>query len=362
MRTPNLFFLFTFVALAFGVCTRTYTVKSGDTCYGIAQSQGVSVDVIYSLNPDVASDCSNLEIGQVLCLAKDDSGGNSTSLTTVYAIWHCGDDCAWTYKPDLSTSSWILNRGDGKPTANLVILAFMDPTALVNGQNSNGYVNGVPKGMIDSLSYFTSKGITVMFSIGGASWSDKFVSALKQNAAQFAKNAAAAARKYGVGIEIDVEVDNNSYENELTTFVNTYRSLNPYQSGANASAWSLLTIDAGSGTDYLGTIASLARTWVSQNKINWLNAMVDDKPWTNINSATSEWQQHLSAGLPAKDMVVSHYGSNTCKTYSGILPETVSWAKSKGVRGIAFWAAGSGGGEFVENCPGIQQGSKALLG
>lgn len=66
----------------------------------------------------------------------------------------------------------------------------MDPIALVNGQNSGGYTNGVPNGMISSLSYFTSHGIRVIFSIGGASWSNRFVQALNQNAAQFARNAA----------------------------------------------------------------------------------------------------------------------------------------------------------------------------
>eukprot|EP01113_Clastostelium_recurvatum_P031712 TRINITY_DN398_c0_g1_i3.p1 TRINITY_DN398_c0_g1~~TRINITY_DN398_c0_g1_i3.p1 ORF type:complete len:244 (+),score=40.74 TRINITY_DN398_c0_g1_i3:558-1289(+) len=242
-------------------------------------------------------------------------------------------------------------------------MSFMDPIALLNAQNGNGYTNGVPNGMIASVSYFTSRGIRVMFSIGGASWSDRFVSALNQNAAQFAKNAAMTAKKYDVGMEIDVEVDSSSYASQLGTFVDTYRTLIPYDSSANASSSTMLTIDMGSGTDYLATIASPARGWVSSNKLNWANAMVSDSPWNDINEATSSWQQHLSAGLPANRLVVSQYGSNTCSSYNsgGILQETVQWVQGKGVRGIAFWAAGSGGGEFVSNCRGIQQGSQALL-
>ena len=69
----------------------------------------------------------------------------------------------------------------------------MDPIALVNGQNSGGYTNGVPNGMIQSYTYFTNAGIRVIFSIGGAAWSQRFVNALNQNAAQFAKNAAAVS-------------------------------------------------------------------------------------------------------------------------------------------------------------------------
>jgi len=321
------------------------------------------VQTIYSLNPSVNSACSNLEIGQVLCIANSNGSNNGNdTLASVYSIWHCGSDCAWTSKPDLSSSAWILNRGDGKHTTDLVILSFMDPIALVNGQNTGGYTNGVPNGMIQSYTYFTSVGIRVIFSIGGASWSQRFVNALNQNAAQFAKNAAACALKYNVGIEIDVEVDSGSYSSQLTTFVNTYRDAIPYNGSPDAPSHTLLTIDVGSGTDYLGAIASLARGWVSSNKINWLNAMVDESPWSNINSATKEWQQHLSAGLPANRLIVSHFGSNTCKTYAGVLEDTVSWVKSKGVKGISFWAAGQGGGEFVSNCAGIEQGSKAFLG
>jgi hypothetical protein len=294
-----------------------------------------------------------------LAFASLSQGANDT--THVYSIWHCGSDCAWTRQPDLSSSAWILDRGDGKPTADIVIFSFMDPLALLNAQNSGGYTNGVPSGMISSVSYFTNKGIRVIFSIGGASWSNRFVTALNQNAAQFAKNAAAAAHKYNVGIEIDVEVDSNSYANQLNTFVETYRSVIPQDNSPTANSSTLLTIDVGSATDYLGAIAAQARGWVAANKINWLNAMVSDKPWTSISSASKDWQTHISAGLPANKLVVSHFGSNTCKTYAGILEDTVSWVQSKNARGISFWAAGSGGGEYVSNCQGIEQGSKAFL-
>jgi len=301
-------------------------------------------------------------ISLVLCSPVIENKANANdTLTNIYSIWHCGSDCAWTSKPNLDSSNWILDRGDGHHTNNVVIFSFMDPIALVNSQTGAGYTSGVPNGMISSVSFFTSKGIRVIWSIGGASWSNRFVQALNQNAAQFAKNAAAAALKYDVGIEIDVEVDGNSYMSQLTTFVNTYRDVIAYDPSPSAPSHTILTIDVGSGTDYLGPIASLARGWLQSNKINWMNAMVDEDPWTNINSATKEWQQHLTAGTPANRLVVSHFGKNTCSAYAGILEQTVEWVQSKGGKGISFWAAGQGGGELVSNCKGIQDGSKAFL-
>ncbi|KAF8214284.1 glycoside hydrolase superfamily [Mycena galopus ATCC 62051] len=49
-------------------CTQTYTVVSGDTCSGIETSTGVSDATLHSLNPSINSGCSNLSIGQVLCV------------------------------------------------------------------------------------------------------------------------------------------------------------------------------------------------------------------------------------------------------------------------------------------------------
>jgi len=320
----------------------------------------VSVQDLHDLNPIINDYCSNLQPGQEICISYDESE-EEDNLGMIYSIWHCGTDCAWTSKPDLTQSAWILNRGDGKPTTDVVILSFMDPLSLLNNQNGNGYTDGVPTGMVQSYSYFTGKGIRVIFSIGGQAWSDKFLQALQKNAAQLAKNAAAAAKKYDVGIEIDIEIDNNSYNSQLTTFVTTFRQLIPYDQSATAPSHTILTMDVGAGTGFLGNLATLAREWVKDNKLNWVNAMVSDAPWPNIGQATAAWQQHLTAGLPANRLVVSQYGSNTCVAYQGLLQQTVEWVESKKGRGISFWAAGSGGGVYVHDCKGIEEGSKAFL-
>jgi hypothetical protein len=48
-------------------CT-TYTVKSGDTCYQIANDNGISLSDLQSWNPGV--DCDDLQIGQSLCISQ----------------------------------------------------------------------------------------------------------------------------------------------------------------------------------------------------------------------------------------------------------------------------------------------------
>ncbi|KAJ7885453.1 hypothetical protein B0H13DRAFT_2343226 [Mycena leptocephala] len=55
-------------------CTKTYTVVSGDTCAAIESRTGVSDSQLHALNPSINSGCTNLQIGQVLCVG---SGGGS---------------------------------------------------------------------------------------------------------------------------------------------------------------------------------------------------------------------------------------------------------------------------------------------
>ncbi|KAJ7622231.1 RlpA-like double-psi beta-barrel-protein domain-containing protein-containing protein [Roridomyces roridus] len=59
-------------------CTSSYTVVSGDFCNLISQKTGVAVATIESLNPSINSGCTNLQIGQVLCLATGGSSGSGS--------------------------------------------------------------------------------------------------------------------------------------------------------------------------------------------------------------------------------------------------------------------------------------------
>jgi chitinase len=49
-------------------CAKSYTIVAGDICWNIANNNGLTVDQLISYNPGL--DCSNLQIGQVVCLEK----------------------------------------------------------------------------------------------------------------------------------------------------------------------------------------------------------------------------------------------------------------------------------------------------
>ncbi|KAJ6504937.1 RlpA-like double-psi beta-barrel-protein domain-containing protein-containing protein [Mycena vulgaris] len=67
-------------------CAQTYTVASGDTCSAIESRTGLSDAQLHSLNPSINGGCTNLQIGQVLCLSGGSSGGGGS-----------GGGCAQTY-------------------------------------------------------------------------------------------------------------------------------------------------------------------------------------------------------------------------------------------------------------------------
>ncbi|KAF7359868.1 Glycoside hydrolase family 18 protein [Mycena venus] len=70
-------------------CTQTYTVVSGDTCSAIESKTGVSDAQLHSLNPAINSGCTNLAIGQTLCIQAGTGGGCTQTYTVV-----SGDTCA----------------------------------------------------------------------------------------------------------------------------------------------------------------------------------------------------------------------------------------------------------------------------
>jgi hypothetical protein len=73
----------------------------------------------------------------------------ATSPIQVYGVWLCGSDqCVWGSAPNMTTfdqqNNWIINRGDGNPSVNVVVLAFVNPLKLLNGTTDSGDTNGAP--------------------------------------------------------------------------------------------------------------------------------------------------------------------------------------------------------------------------
>src|SRR5262249_44413320 len=152
----------------------------------------------------------------------------------VYGAWHCSNDaCLWGSVRDMANfddnNHWLIDRGNGSPSVNLVILSFVNPLRLLNRTTDASTLNGVPRGMTpEVVRYFTDHGIRVMVSIGGITYVDDWNTALATNGIQLGLNAAALATSLGVGVEIDYEENSSPNLTGLQAFIDAYRSQHPY--------------------------------------------------------------------------------------------------------------------------------------
>src|SRR5215469_15925111 len=203
----------------------------------------------------------------------------------VYGAWHCtADFCTWATAEDAGTfdtqNHWMIDRNMNNtynPSVNLVIFSFVQPVKLMNLTTDSGDTNGIPNGMEqNAVSYFQSRGVRVMFSIGGQTYTSDWDTALATNPTQLGINAANAAKQFNVGMEIDYENSSSPNLAGLAQFVSAYRSVIPYDpTGANQAA--RLTIDLGAGDQYLSSLAAYATTnWLQTSSpvLDYANAMV----------------------------------------------------------------------------------------
>ena len=71
-------------------CSKYYTIVSGDICYNIAQNNGLDVNGLLALN--LGLDCSNLQIGNQICVS---SGGSSVTATCTKTYTVVAGDICW---------------------------------------------------------------------------------------------------------------------------------------------------------------------------------------------------------------------------------------------------------------------------
>jgi hypothetical protein len=218
----------------------------------------------------------------------------------IYGTWHCGNDaCTWSAVRTVtefdSKNHWIIDRGDGRPSANLVVLSFVNPLKLLNKTTDAGNLNGIPRGMTaDIVNYFKSRGIRVMLSIGGITYTNDWNTALATNPTQFGLNAAAAAQQLGVGIEIDYEESSSPNLAGLQSFINAYRSVLPYDVSGNNHA-ARLTIDLAAGDRWLiGLCREATSKWLTTSNpvLDYANAMVEARQ-ASASGAIANWQEHI---------------------------------------------------------------------
>ncbi len=289
----------------------------------------------------------------------------------VYGAWHCGDDaCTWATVRDMAdfdrNNHWLVDRGDGRPSVNLVVLSFVNPLTLLDGTTDSGDTDGVPVGMDQSVvDYFTGHGIRVMLSIGGITYTDDWNTALSQNPALLGQKAAALASRLGVGIEIDYEQTASPDTAGLQSFIDAYRAAHPYDaSGADPTA--RLTLDVAAGDRWLIDLDRYATAhWLTTADpvLDYANAMVPGKQPT-ASAAESDWQEHLSGKAdyspPVPPLAPAKFtGSLYIAEGSQVRPEctdfpsslqsaTGAWTQNaapagagttNGLLGYMFWAA-----------------------
>lgn len=220
---------------------------------------------------------------------------------SVYGAWHCGNDfCTWSSVRNMTDfdtrNRWLINRGDGSPSVNLVVLSFVQPMQLLNNTTDATTSQGIPIGMNQAVvDYFKSHGVRVQLSMGGITYTDAWNQALATNPVQLGLNAAAAAQRLGVGFEIDYEENTNPNLTGLQAFINAYRSVHPYDaSGTNHAA--RLTIDLAAGDRWLIDIARKATgDWLNTSTpvLDYANAMVPSRQPNSAATATADWQEHV---------------------------------------------------------------------
>jgi len=222
----------------------------------------------------------------------------------IFGVWHAGNHYAdWALPRNFAefdeANRWIIDRGDGRPSVNLVVLSFLHPMEILGMELFEGVPvapeSGVPIGMEQWIvDYFKDAGIRVMMSIGGITYTDAWDEALTTNATQFGLNAAAIATYFGVGIEIDYERNTDANLVGLQAFITAYRSKHPFDStGADHTA--RLTIDLAAGGRYLQELNRYATiNWLDNNNpvLDYANAMVHRK-----SGSPDNWQEHVD-GMP----------------------------------------------------------------
>jgi hypothetical protein len=307
----------------------------------------------------------------VSAFAEIPDAGLALTPVQVYGAWHCGNDyCTWSAVRSItefdSKNHWLVDRGDGRPSVNLVVLSFVNPLSLLHQTTDAATLNGVPRGMTSEIvNYFTSRGIRVMLSIGGITYTDDWDAALAENPTLFGQRTAAVASQLGVGIEIDYEQNTDPNLTGLQAFIDAYRAIHPFDaSGTRPQA--RLTIDVAAGDRWLIALNRKATAdWLRTNApvLDYANAMVTARP-ASASSSQANWQEHVDGkpqyNPPVPSLAPAKFTGGIYIAYGGkALPECVDYNSSveratapyvqtvvpkaagttAGMLGFMFWAA-----------------------
>lgn len=270
---------------------------------------------------------------------------------TILGVWHCGnDECAWLSTPPLEDSDWILDRGDGNPTVNLVTLTFVNPQIMQ-----------VTVAMSKFIRHFQYAGLDVMLSLGGPWINPGVWEFLLKNPVAFADNVTKIALSFNVGMEIDYRGKN---VHAFAAFVREYRKKIPY----NEDNANRLTMRIGNEALDL---ANASISWANEGLINWVSADAPPHPYPSTDAAKNMWNDLLSGGphLPSispNKLICAMWlqNSNNCEnrdeTFFG---QVMGWLQDRHVRGSFFWASGKEAisSSYIDQCDGLKLASKHYI-
>jgi len=119
-----------------GSCAHKYAVVSGDTCNLIGAMFGVTGSAIMTANPTINSECTNLQVGQILCIPGSgrgtiDNWESCTTSSTCADNWLCcvgPADCA-TQKTTCRPGGTECSSCDGGTSNPLIPLITTSPTS-----------------------------------------------------------------------------------------------------------------------------------------------------------------------------------------------------------------------------------------
>ena len=99
----------------------------------------------------------------------------------IYGAWQCGNHyCDWSLVRNMTefdqANHWLIDRGNGQPSVNLVVLSFVNPLKMLN-QTDTGLTYEPRRDESGVVDYFRAMD-RVMLSIGGITYTDDWDAAL----------------------------------------------------------------------------------------------------------------------------------------------------------------------------------------
>jgi hypothetical protein len=254
---------------------------------------------------------------------------------------------------------------------NVLSLGFVDPSLLTAG-------GGAATNVTDLLRVTTwaqSKGMSVVWSIGGIAMKTKWAAALANGGAKkMAAEMGALANKYNIGWELDCE-DDASREVDFNTIISSYRSVVPA-----GDAVKTLTLNV-AGSSYRPDPTSGYLCWIGNVAKNPANLHALDRIVIMVgNNVTSDsawhafWNPSIVAYGAARTVLSRKLDTPRCGVAD--VGTTAQYIKGQGLAGMFTWGLSAcnvsctdclgqeawTNAQAAGQCAGLEAASKLVMG